>query len=551
MKKIRFILGVMFVSYANICLSQNTNYGTSTSPSGRWNANFGAYAGDIISSGGEYNSNFGVYSGQRLSAGDYNSNLGYASNYYNSSGSRNTAVGAFAGYKNTGSGNVFIGYQAGYNQTSTSNRLHIDNSSTSSPLIWGDFGANKLNFNASVGIGTTSPSYKLHTKGDIYADGGWMRVSGQRGIYFQSYGGGLYMVDATWIRTYGNKSFYHNTGTMRTDGIFQVGPSGNRFLVGTNGNIGMGVTSPSDKLDINGTVRVRSLPTGSSINNVVVADGNGKLHIRDASSISGGVGTDDQKIDVLSFSGTTLSISLEDDGEATRTVNLVDLQDGYEANTDGQILSLSGNDLTISGGNTISLSTIDTNTQLSETEVDAFVADNGYLISETDDQTAVEVTYDNTTSGLTAANTQDAVDEVVNLINSKQGSRWTETNGNISYADSVSIGTTDVAKGYLLSVAGNAIMEEVNVKLKIEWPDYVFEESYELQSLEETENYISKNKHLPNVPSAQEVEDEGINLGAMNAALLKKVEELTLHLIDQNKKIETLLERVDELEAGN
>lgn len=87
----------------------------------------------------------------------------------------------------------------------------------------------------NVGIGTVSPGYKLHTIGDIYANGGWLRVSGNRGLYFESWGGGFYMTDGTWIRTYGNKNFYHNTGIMRTDGTLQVGGSGNYLKVPNGG----------------------------------------------------------------------------------------------------------------------------------------------------------------------------------------------------------------------------------------------------------------------------------------------------------------------------
>ncbi|MDR2950604.1 MAG: shufflon system plasmid conjugative transfer pilus tip adhesin PilV, partial [Prevotella sp.] len=89
----------------------------------------------------------------------------------------------------------------------------------------------------------------LHVEGDIYSKN-WVRVNGNQGLYFQSWGGGFYMLDANWIRTYGNKGFYHNTGIMRTDGIFHVGPDGNRLIVNTNGNIGIGTSNPRALLDI-------------------------------------------------------------------------------------------------------------------------------------------------------------------------------------------------------------------------------------------------------------------------------------------------------------
>jgi hypothetical protein len=86
-----------------------------------------------------------------------------------------------------------------------------------------------------------------------------------------------------------------------------------------------------------------------------------------------------------------------------------------------------------------------------------------------------------------------------------------------------------------LSVKGTIHTEEVKVDLNVPAPDYVFEKDYNLLSLPELESYINQNKHLPEVPSAKEMEANGINLKEMNLILLKKVEELTLHLIEQNK----------------
>jgi hypothetical protein len=113
-------------------------------------------------------------------------------------------------------------------------------------------------------------------------------------------------------------------------------------------------------------------------------------------------------------------------------------------------------------------------------------------------------------------------------------------NKNIYMAESggnVGIGTTD-PKGYRLAVAGKAIAEEIVVKLQANWPDYVFEKNYNLRPLAEVENFINQNKHLPEVPAAKEMEANGVNLGEMNMLLLKKVEELTLYVIELKKENE-------------
>lgn len=102
----------------------------------------------------------------------------------------------------------------------------------------------------------------------------------------------------------------------------------------------------------------------------------------------------------------------------------------------------------------------------------------------------------------------------------------------------VAIGTHDPAVGYQLSVAGKAIATEVVVMLQTSWPDYVFEKEHNKPTLPELETYINENKHLPEVPTANDVKENGVALGEMNALLLKKVEELTLYLIEQNKQMQ-------------
>lgn len=102
-------------------------------------------------------------------------------------------------------------------------------------------------------------------------------------------------------------------------------------------------------------------------------------------------------------------------------------------------------------------------------------------------------------------------------------------------AGDVGIGTTN-PQGYKLAVKGDMIAEKVVVKLYANWPDYVFTKNYGLMGLDEVESYIKENSHLPNVPSAKEVEEGGIDLGKMDAILLQKIEELTLYVIELKKE---------------
>jgi hypothetical protein len=115
--------------------------------------------------------------------------------------------------------------------------------------------------------------------------------------------------------------------------------------------------------------------------------------------------------------------------------------------------------------------------------------------------------------------------------------------GNVLLADEggrVGIGTS--IPDSKLTVKGTIHAEEVKVDLQVPGPDYVFEPSYKLPSLEELQTYIHQNKHLPEVPSAKEMEQNGIKLSEMNMILLRKIEELTLYVIEQNKIITQLRE---------
>jgi hypothetical protein len=112
---------------------------------------------------------------------------------------------------------------------------------------------------------------------------------------------------------------------------------------------------------------------------------------------------------------------------------------------------------------------------------------------------------------------------------------------------------------YSVFVAGGILSEDFAIGPKSSWADQVFSTDYKLRNLNEVENYIQENNHLPDIPSAAEVRKNGYTLHDMNIKLLQKVEELTLYSIEQNKKIEqlegvvksyeSLMEKVNQLES--
>ena len=108
------------------------------------------------------------------------------------------------------------------------------------------------------------------------------------------------------------------------------------------------------------------------------------------------------------------------------------------------------------------------------------------------------------------------------------------SDGSASFSNHVSIGN-----GFYCSSDGSLKVKSLRVTLT-DWSDFVFDDGYNLRPLGEVERYIEANRHLPDIPSAQEVEENGVDVGEMNKLLLQKVEELTLYIIDLQKQIDEL-----------
>ena len=151
-------------------------------------------------------------------------------------------------------------------------------------------------------------------------------------------------------------------------------------------------------------------------------------------------------------------------------------------------------------------------------------------------------TYSFMVTALDAAGNESSASNSISVTTSassggggSNSSIWSEAGSVASYSGDVGIGTGSVPSGYKLAVEGKIRTREIRVDQDT-WPDYVFKEDYDLPTLEEIQKHIVEKGHLPNIPSANEVQANGVELGEMNKLLLEKIEELTLYILQLKKE---------------
>ena len=148
----------------------------------------------------------------------------------------------------------------------------------------------------------------------------------------------------------------------------------------------------------------------------------------------------------------------------------------------------------------------------------------------------------------TTVNNQLFVDNSVNsnpLIWGDFANDQLKLNGTVGIGSITAFPTSQIYSNYKLFVTGGILTEEMRVALASTWADYVFAKDYNLKPLSEVEKYINENGHLANVPSAEQIKNEGINVGEMAKIQQEKMEELTLYIIQQNKRIEALEAKIN------
>ncbi|MBC7936361.1 MAG: hypothetical protein H7Y86_13505 [Rhizobacter sp.] len=377
---------------------------------------------------------------------------------------------------------------------------------------WVVSGTNIFNSNTgSVAIGSSSPDasavldVKSTTKGFLMpAMGSIQRVS----IANPAEGLLVYDTDA-------NKTYQYQEGVWRqliTNDYWVHSPTRN-VVYNSIDSVGIGTSVPSEKFHVTGNARVNGdiLSLGSigagTLNPAYTLDVNGPGRLSGNVYIDNGFlrirnTTDAKNWDMLYSSSSNRLMLLEGGMERVLFQN-------------GGNVGIAPNLPTITAGFPSTKLHIETGQ-----DAGLSASSNGYLMLGP--ASGTNLIIDN--------------NEIIARSGTSAGSLVLQNDGG-----SVRIGSAAVPTGYKFAINGKMICEEVKVKLASSgWPDYVFGDTYKLRSLAEVEQFIIQNKHLPNIPSAAEVEKEGIEVGDMQKRMMEKIEELTLYIIELEKKVEAL-----------
>jgi len=527
------------IGYATLAAAAgNTNenialgYATGIQLTGSYNTYVGSGQVGYSATSGQYNSAFGYGSANQLTTGSFNAFFGRAAGGGILTGSYNTFIG-----QNTSIGDVSNHIILADGQGN--NRMVIDN-------------------NGLVGIGTSNPAYTLDVNGTF-------RAASINSIYL-----GYGSTGVSNSLAIGTNVLSNVSGT----GVANVAVGSNVLNANTTGfdNVAIGSGTMASNLTGYGNVAVGAdalglSPSGSEnvalglaalLHNTsgwrTVAIGSGSLAAQTTGSLNTAIGTYSGGSLTEGFgntfvggyttvhvtgSGNTIigaDASYSDFGLTTGSGNTI-----IGANISGLSPTLS-NHIILGDGSGNQRLIIDENGNVG---VGTASPDSKLHLHEdgSSGATALKLTNRNSTQTYGIAVDATAVDDAKFMIYNFNN---TTPNFVIDNGGNIGIGTAD-PQGYKLAVNGGMIATSVKVKAYANWPDYVFGKGHELMPLADLKAYVDKNQHLPEIPSAAEVEKNGQDLGEINKILVKKVEELTLYLIEKDKEDKARQKEVDEL----
>lgn len=299
----------------------------------------------------------------------------------------------------------------------------------------------------------------------------------------------------------------------------------NDLIINSSGNVGIGMNTPAAKLDVEGSVRARSnlLVDGISSLNIVSTTGNiytktlianTSIEINEQNAILQLKSGSDEK-GYFQISGDNVRLGTN---SGNSNGNLIMRMNG----TDRAILTNTGN---FGMGTSVPQGRL-------------HVAGRSYMNNGTGEALGIDGTnpFIQFYSGGTARFFMQQNGAHLTLAAATGNS----TGRLILNGSQVTIGQITPATGYKLSIEGKAICTELKVQLQGSWPDYVFHNKYELMPLNELHQFIKTNNHLPNIPAAEELEKNGMEVGEMQRKMMEKIEELTLYIIDLQTQVDQL-----------
>lgn len=367
-------------------------------------------------------------------------------------------------------------------------------------------------YSGNIGIGTYTPTERLEIHGNIKQPDGY-QISTEKVISYSRFGLKLLTSEHTGIT---------------------IDPAG---------YVGIGTTAPAKELDVAGTVKATSFLGDGSLLTNVPGDNLGN-HILTQNLITAGKwingdSDDDQGILVDGLGRLGINKIPSADLDVSGSINFSGelLQNGQPFETSKW--ALNGTDIYYEEGNV--------GIGIQSPQAMLHVAGNIRLLS-VNSLNQLEILSKGQTPGRRGISLTDDPDGAFNFyINSNQNNsafnfidgRYLTTLMAINKNGTVGIGTNQT-DGYKLAVVGSIRATEVQIDHLDNWYDCVFDQDYPLKSLEELKTFVDQNGHLPEVPSEEEVMDNGISIGEMNSILLRKIEELTLYTIRQQNEIDAL-----------
>jgi hypothetical protein len=422
-----------------------------------------------------------------------------------------------------------------------------------------------------VGIGTLTPDYKLHV------------VSGNSSL--------LKIENSTALNNLVTTDLFFKTGTWYTGGIKTIGTGTNVARIGIftfagsnpgdllervsildNGDVGIGTNAPAYKLDINGRPRIRQVGGNTA----------GIWYNKSDNTEYTFAGIRSDTVWGLYESGYKFNFDMKNSRLAIGAVlpqyplvfthtlgDKISLYGGagapnadhYGFGIQGSLMQLftptSTSDIAfgygrsaaftervrIKGDGTVGIGTTTPSTKLQIIGgVDAGFATHGYI--QLGPTNGGNLVIDN--------------NEILARNNGLETDMWIQQDdGNLLLCGlglgGVGIGVSTgagLATGHALSVHGKIIAEELRIQSYATWPDYVFEKEYQLISRVDLREAINVNKHLPGIPSAKVVEEEGLLVGDMQKRMMEKIEELTLYILELNDKSMQQQAEIDKLKVA-